>query len=137
MKKIQLIELLRMFRSTAVLFISIAVVTALGVVAFCGISFTSSGVTQMGERYYNNANFYDIKIISAYGFDTDDLAAISRTDGVSDVCSEYLTHKLISVGNKNIVAEFFTQSDTINLPDLKEGRLPETENDVHNRASAC
>ncbi|MEG1947196.1 MAG: FtsX-like permease family protein [Lachnospiraceae bacterium] len=129
MKKTQITELLRTIRKSPVLFLSIIIVTALGIAAFCGISFSSVAVTQMGERYYEQANFYNIKLFSPTGFTQADVDKLHTVSGVEDVYAGYNAQKLISIGSKKLVAEFFTQSDTINLPDLKEGRFPLKNNE--------
>lgn len=129
MKKTQLLELWRSIRKSPISFLSIIIITALGVMEFCGIAFAGAAVTNMGEQYYQNANFYDLRLFSPTGFDEEDFEQMQAVEGVAQISAGYVTQQLISIKDVNLVAEIFTQSETINLPNMKEGRLPQTKNE--------
>ena len=76
MKKSILLSTLREFKGSISRFISILAIIAIGVGFFAGVKATDPDMRLSANRYYNEQNLMDFRLVSTYGFDKDDIAAI-------------------------------------------------------------
>lgn len=129
MKHTQKIELRRTLKQYSFSFLSISLIVALGIIAFLGIWFTSVGIKNMGNHFYQNANFSDFQIIGVNGFQQNEIDQLKEIDGVKEAEGIYKTQAVISLDSVDIVGEFFTQSDNINIVEVLEGNLPSGSNE--------
>lgn len=141
----------RTFKHTKSRFIAIFSIIALGVGFLAGLNATPVDMKESMEAYMDDANFYDIRIVSTLGLTDDDVSALSAIDGVKDVQPAYNADLLVQTGDDTVVArahslpittgkeetEKSTSSlstdgntatnaqDTINKLFLVEGHMPE------------
>ena len=75
----------RTIRGSLKRFLSIVVITALGVSVMCGLKAGCEDLCDSVDAYFDQQNVYDINVQSTYGLTRDDLAAIQEVDGVETV----------------------------------------------------
>ena len=63
-------------------FLSLLVMSMLGVGVFVGISATAPDMMKSLDKYYDDSNYYDLKIISTLGITDDDIKSISNLNTV-------------------------------------------------------
>ena len=73
----------RTIRGSLKRFLSIVVITALGVSVMCGLKAGCEDLCDSVDAYFDQQNVYDINVQSTYGLTDDDLAAIQEVDGVA------------------------------------------------------
>ena len=125
---------LRQVLNTLPRFLSILVITIVGVMFFIGLRLTGPYMVDSTERYLDEVNFMDIQLLSTMGFDADDIVAIEQTAGVEVVAPGYFSNVLACNGPLEISVQIISFDDStqrpINAPHLLRGRLPQ-------RASEC
>lgn len=94
----------RTFKHTKSRFIAIFSIIALGVGFLAGLNATPVDMKESMEAYMDNANFYDIRIVSTLGLTDDDVSALSAIDGVKDVQPAYNADLLVQTGDDTVVA---------------------------------
>lgn len=94
----------RTFKHTKSRFIAIFSIVALGVGFLAGLNATPVDMEESMEAYMDNANFYDIRIVSTLGLTDDDVSALSAIDGVKDVQPAYNADLLVQTGDDTVVA---------------------------------
>lgn len=111
-------------------FISLAVLSFLGVCVFVGVKLAGPDMIQTLDTYYDTNNVYDIRVISTLGLTDEDIESINNLD---DRLTVYGTHskdmsiKLINNQSANIkIIELDNNSKVLQL----EGRFPENKNEI-------
>lgn len=94
----------RTFKHTKSRFIAIFSIIALGVGFLAGLNATPVDMKESMEAYMDDANFYDIRIVSTLGLTDDDVSALSAIDGVKDVQPAYNADLLVQTGDNTVVA---------------------------------
>lgn len=94
----------RTFKHTKSRFIAIFSIIALGVGFLAGLNATPIDMKESMEAYMDDANFYDIRIISTLGLTDDDVSALSAIDSVKDVQPAYNADLLVQTGDDTVVA---------------------------------
>ena len=94
----------RTFKHTKSRFIAIFSIIALGVGFLAGLNATPVDMKESMEAYMDDANFYDIRIVSTLGLTDDDVSALSAIDGVKDVHPAYNADLLVQTGDDTVVA---------------------------------
>ena len=65
-------------------YIAIALIIALGTAIFVGLRSTKSDMVATGQIYTDEQNMFDLRLISSYGWDHDQLEDISQLEGIED-----------------------------------------------------
>lgn len=94
----------RTFKHTKSRFIAIFSIIALGVGFLAGLNATPVDMKESMEAYMDDANFYDIRIVSTLGLTDDDVSALAAIDGVKDVQPAYNVDLLVQTGDDTVVA---------------------------------
>lgn len=94
----------RTFKHTKSRFIAIFSIIALGVGFLAGLNATPVDMKESMEAYMDDANFYDIRVVSTLGLTEDDVSALSAIDGVKDVQPAYNADLLMQTGDDTVVA---------------------------------
>ena len=66
---------IREIKSSFKRFLSLLVMSMLGVLVFVGIKMAAPDMMQSLDKYYDDNNVYDIKVVSTLGLTNDDLSA--------------------------------------------------------------
>ncbi|MGL5354531.1 MAG: ABC transporter permease, partial [Clostridium sp.] len=85
MKNVLIKDTFREIKKSFGRFISIMAIVTLGVAFFAGINVASPVMKFTADKYYDDYNFMDIKLVSTLGFDKDDIAEIKKIDSIEGV----------------------------------------------------
>ena len=147
MKKTAMIkDIFREIWKTRSRFLSIFAIIAIGTCFFAGLKATCPDMKYTAQQYYADYHLMDAKLVSTYGINEDDIAAVREgVDNVDQVQPGYSVDALVDIGESaetvvkvlSLSSEQETQQG-INLPRLVEGRFPEADNEcvVENNLSS-
>lgn len=110
----------RTFKHTKSRFIAIFSIIALGVGFLAGLNATPVDMKESMEEYMDDANFYDIRIVSTLGLTDDDVSALSAIDGVKDVQPAYNADLLVQTGDDTVVARAHSLPITTSKEDTEK-----------------
>lgn len=115
-------------------FLSILFIVALGVAFFSGIKVSPIVMKNTSDKYYDDYNLMDIKLISTLGLTDEDASEIKKIDGVKGIFPTYSMDALTEYKFQQQVLKIHSLSldniknnndDYINRVKLVEGRLPQ------------
>ncbi|MDE6686638.1 MAG: ABC transporter permease, partial [Lachnospiraceae bacterium] len=106
-------------------YIAILAITALGVGFFGGLKICTPAMVNVGNQYLENAEFYDYRLVSTYGFEEEDVKTLSGLEGVSDAEGSFSYDVIFSFGEEIAVAKVHSITQSMNHVLLIEGRMPE------------
>ena len=123
-------NVIRTFRSTRSRFFAIFSIVALGVGFLAGLSATPVDMKESMERYMDDSNFYDLRVVSTLGLTDEDVQALQQVSGVQEVQPAYSADLLVQTGDDSAVARAHSlppdAEDAINQLVLTEGRMPQS-----------
>lgn len=113
-------------------FFGILAIVLLGVAFFAGLGATGYDMQLTGYTYFNTQQLMDIRVISTYGLNDNDVKAISRAEGVEYAFATYsmdaqVTHNGIT---GNIKLHAYDRDAAVNQPVLVAGALPQKSNET-------
>lgn len=114
-------------------FLALFVIVALGAGFYSGLRTTAPNMRATADAYYDDTRFFDVRLVSTFGFTDDDVEAIRATGGVESVMAGYSADWLVRMGEKDVVTRLHSlpsdlsedNEEYLNRPTLKEGRMPE------------
>lgn len=118
-------DTLRMWAHNWKRFVSIAIISMLGVAVLTGIYAGCRDMFQGANRFFDAQRLYDIQIVSTLGLTDDDIAALKTVDGVTAVQSERSAAATVTIAGSNrsvTLAEIGVNG--MNQPYLQDGRMP-------------
>ena len=121
-----LVTIKRLFPS----FLSLVIMSFLGVFTFCGLQATSPDMIKTLDNYYDTYNNYDIKIASNGGLKNTDLELLSEVNGIKDIEGSYSNDFLIKVEDAEFVLNISSLSNKINKVELIDGKMPTKDNEI-------
>ena len=95
---------LRTFKSTASRFAAVFAIVALGVGFLAGLNATPIDMKESMERYMDDGNFYDLRIVSTLGLTDEDVDALRQVEGVRQVQPGYSADLLVEVDGDTVVS---------------------------------
>ena len=120
----------REIKSSFKRFLSLLVMSFLGVGVFVGITMAAPCMMASLDDYYDESNYYDIKLISTLGFTEKSALAIEKLDSVEDV---YLTNSkdvVMKIGKRKPVVKLIALDDDVNKVKITSGREPKKNNEI-------
>ena len=127
MKRTQQKDALRNIWKQKVSYLSIVIIAFLGVAAFLGLGYSAVAMKTNGSAFYNKLRFRDVEVISTRLLSADDLECLHSVEGVLDAEPVWQTDANAYRDTQRAAATVITLTERLNLPDVKEGRLPETD----------
>ena len=122
-------NILRTLKSARSRFLAIFSIVALGVGFLAGLNATPIDMKESMERYMDDANFYDLRIVSTLGLTDGDEEALRQVEGVEAVQPAYSADLLVDAGEDVLVSRVQSLppegEDGINRLFLAEGRMPQ------------
>ena len=110
-------------------FLSIIIISMLGMTAYLSIEYSAYAMRKNGSDFYNEVNFRDIEIISTHLLSEADLESLNAVEGVKYVEKvRYLPAKA-KRGETGNAADVISLTERLNVPKVKEGRLPAEMNE--------
>ena len=106
-------------------FLSVLFIVALGVGFFAGLRETSPDMISTIDKYYDNTNLMDFKIISTKGLTKDDVSSLKKLDNTYMVVPSYS----IDVLSEGKAVRMHAIENEINTLDLISGKMPVNENE--------
>ena len=109
-------------------YVAIVAIIALGASMFVGLLMTKSDMVATGQKYMDEQNMFDLRLVSTYGWEQEQLAAISALEGVVDAEGVIYIDAIASTsdGQDDCVYRFYQIPERINKLSLRGGRMPES-----------
>lgn len=111
-------------------FLSLVVMSLLGVLVFVGLNATSPDMVYTLDKFFDDYNTYDIKIISNMGLTDNDIDTLKKLDKNIDVEGTYSKDLLIIKDDTEFVLNVSSLPVNINKLEVLEGHLPENDNEI-------
>lgn len=107
-------------------FLAIVAIIALGVGLFAGLKMTQPDMMAMTQNYFDEANFYDYRLLSTVGFGKEDVQTFAEMDGV-EAAEGALQFDIMceDTSGNNYVLKAHSITEDVNKLTVVEGRLPE------------
>ena len=131
MKKAAAKDILRTIWKEKKRFISIMMITALGVTMMTGLEAGCRDLRYSADSFFDRQKLFDISVVSTLGLTDEDVDALSNLEGVERAEGGY--SEIVHTKNRelNKTAEVKTiQEEGMNLPYVKEGTLPKKGNEI-------
>lgn len=107
-------------------FMAILAIVALGAGFFTGIRVSTPAMLDNANRYLDEADFFDFRLISTLGFTEEDVAAFSELDGVSAANGSIFADVLcVYPGLDEFVIKAHSITEDMSHLSLRAGRMPE------------
>lgn len=104
-------------------FLSIFLICAIGVGFFSGVRATCEDMKTTADKFYDNNNLFDLRVLSSFGLTEDDKKALMEVDGVNGVFASKYTDLSVHSGEKESLTRVFSaQGDEINKIEIIKGR---------------
>ena len=114
-------------------FLSIFAIVAIGVAFFAGVKAAAPDMKYTADKYYDDYNLFDLRILTTMGLTKEDTDAIEKIDGVKGIYKAHSMDALTRVNNREVVLKIHglpidnlsdNNENYINRPKIIEGRLP-------------
>lgn len=126
-------DLFREIKKSFGRFISIFSIVAIGVAFFAGVQGSAPIMKYSADRYFDDTNLMDIRVVSTWGFTKENLEAMKQIEGVAGIYPTYTMDVLTEKDTSQMVMKLLAlpekrdaeNPDYINQVILTEGRYPE------------
>ena len=123
-------DMLRMWTHSWKRFISIAMITLLGVAVLTGIYAGCRDAFRGTDRFFDAQGLHDIQVLSTAGLTDDDIAALRAVDGVEKVQPERSQDVTFDLDGGKSATMQEIGTDGIDQPYVQEGRLPRKAGEI-------
>ena len=123
-RKTLILEAFRNIGARKVAFLSIVMIMLIGVGGLSMIFNLAYSLKGYGNRFFNEHNFEDFKIVGALGVIDKDIEEIAKVDGVRDVEGIYSTTGVIFAGEDKLATDLLSLTEKVSVPTVVEGKLP-------------
>ena len=107
-------------------FVAIAMIIALGSSMFVGLRATKEDMVATGQKYTDAQNMFDLRLLSGYGWNRDQVQAVAGMEGVEDAEGVFYTDLIVSREEaEDAVYRFYTMPERVNCLSLQGGRMPQ------------
>ena len=121
---------LREIRGSMGRFLAILAIVALGVGFFCGVRITTPAMVNTMDRFWQEKQLYDYRLISTLGWEEDDVARFAAAEGVRDAEGSHTLDLLChDKADNEFVLKAHSITKAVNLLTLTEGRMPTAGNE--------
>lgn len=112
-------------------YIAIVMIIALGASMFVGLLMTKTDMVATGQKFLDEMNMFDLRIMNSYGWTQSDVEKIAQMEGVVDAEGILYTDLIVHFGNTedDSVYRFYSLPQKINLVSIRGGRLPAADNE--------
>ncbi len=107
-------------------YLAIVAIIALGASMFVGLLMTKTDMVATGQKYMDEQNMFDLRLVSTYGWDPEDLDEVAKLDGIVDAEGLIYLDAIASLqGRDDAVYRFYAMPERINKVVLRGGRMPD------------
>lgn len=112
-------------------YIAIVAIIALGAGMFVGLLTTKSDMVATAQKYLDQQNMFDLRLLSSYGWSHEDVEKIASMEGIVDAEGAVTVDAFASLGETldDTVFRFHGIPEKISRVYLLEGRMPEKPNE--------
>lgn len=139
MGKAQTKDIIKEIKNTKKRFISIVLIILLGVGFYAGIKFATPAMQYTVDKYFDELNFMDFRLVSEYGITKENIKKIEKEEYIDEIMPAYSKDVLMQehpedkdkfVVKVHSIPQNIRSSSYINRLDIVEGRLPEKDNEL-------
>lgn len=123
-------DMVRMWLHAWKRFVSIAMITLLGVAVLTGIYAGCRDAFLATDRFFDTQGLHDIQVLSTAGLTDDDIAALRKVSGVAKVQGERSQTVTVDLNGKKTVTVQEIGTNGIDQPYLQSGRMPEKSGEI-------
>ena len=123
-------DMVRMWLHAWKRFISIALISLLGVAVLTGIYAGCRDAFLATDRFFDTQGLHDIQVLSTAGLTDDDIAAFRKISGVAKVQGERSQTVTVDLNGKKTVTMQEIGTNGIDQPYLQSGRMPEKSGEI-------
>ena len=123
-------DMVRMWLHAWKRFVSIALISLLGVAVLTGIYAGCRDAFLATDRFFDTQGLHDIQVLSTAGLTDDDIAALRKVSGVAKVQGERSQTVTVDLNGKKTVAMQEIGTNGIDQPYLQSGRMPEKSGEI-------
>lgn len=123
-------DMVRMWLHAWKRFVSIAMITLLGVAVLTGIYAGCRDAFLATDRFFDTQGLRDIQVLSTAGLTDDDIAALRKVSGVAKVQGERSQIVTVDLNGKKTVTMQEIGTNGIDQPYLQSGRMPEKSGEI-------
>ncbi len=107
-------------------YIAIVAIIALGASIFVGLRTTKADMVETGQRFMDKQNMFDLRLLSSYGWNKDQVAQIAQLEGVADAEGVITLDAIGSLGTGDeSVYKLYAIPQRVNQVNLLGGRMPQ------------
>ena len=109
-------------------YIAIVLIIALGASIFVGLLMTKTDMVATGQKFTDEQNMFDLRLLSTYGWDQEQVDAIAELDGVTDAEGQIYLDVIARQADAedDAVYRFYSIPEAVNKVSLRGGRMPES-----------
>ena len=112
-------------------YVAIAAIIMLGAGLFMGLVMSKSDMVATGQKFTDEQNMYDLRMISNYGWSEEYVERFQKLPGVEDVEGLIYLDLIAKTGDSdNVVYRFYSIPKTVNKVALRGGRMPEKDDEI-------
>lgn len=130
MKNRLLTNTLRTIKKTFPRFLSLIIMSLLGVLVFVGLTATSPDMVATIDKYFDKYNTYDINVVSSMGLTDKDISSLQKITNIQDIEGSYSEDVLVKKDDVEYVLKVSSLPTKINTLHIITGRLPESDNEI-------
>lgn len=123
-------DMVRMWLHAWKRFISIALISLLGVAVLTGIYAGCRDAFLATDRFFDTQGLHDIQVLSTAGLTDDDIAELRKVSGVAKVQGERSQTVTVDLNGKKTVTMQEIGTNGIDQPYLQSGRMPEKSGEI-------
>lgn len=123
-------DMVRMWLHAWKRFISIALISLLGVAVLTGIYAGCRDAFLATDRFFDTQGLHDIQVLSTAGLTDDDIAELRKISGVAKVQGERSQTVTVDLNGKKTVTMQGIGTNGIDQPYLQSGRMPEKSGEI-------
>ena len=129
MKKAQWTDFFREIKKSKGRYLSLIFIVFLGTAFYTGIKSAEPDMMASADRYYDESNLMDVRVLGTLGLTEDDVQAIEDVEGIQAVDGGYSTEELAVFEDDELIINVFSPCDDINRMSIRQGRMPKAANE--------
>ena len=111
-------------------YVAIVAIIALGASMFVGLLMTKTDMVTTGQKFMDEQNMFDLRMMSSYGWNTEQVEEIAQMEGVVDAEGIAYLDVIATVEDQDeAVYRFYTIPEIVNRVSLRGGRMPEKDDE--------